>query len=278
MPESLEVYTLDECWTGTTTLHANGFDSEAVVTRWQVRFSRKQSNTSSNARNKHRTSLSSRIMGCVESVPVSEINLNVPHPVDPKIPLLGGLPPSSQQQQILIREKMFSWGGDGFKIKRLDGTEFHGMKIQGKAFGFRDQMTLVDAQNMPIAVCLRKFGFGVETFKIYTLHPLYDGQTLSQHDYQGKRLYAYAEVSRVMMSTHHEVKFDNMTSPTLTVHCTGYFPKTRVVKQRGVVAATVNGGSWGGNVNSYKVSMCPGIDPCLIICVTAICDEMEEKK
>jgi hypothetical protein len=217
-------------------------------------------------------------MGCVESVPLSEINLNAPHPIDPRIPLLGGLPPSSQQQTIFVREHLSSWSGEGFKIKRLDGTDFHGIKLQGNAFGFRDRVTLVDVQNQPIAVCFRTFGLTVETFTIYTLHPGFGGQTPSQHDYHGKRLYTYAEVSRVIMSSHLEVKFYNMTCPTFTVHCTGYFPTIRVVKQRGVVAATMNEGKWlGGNVNYFKVSMCPGIDPCLIICLTAICYEMDER-
>jgi hypothetical protein len=51
-------------------------------------------------------------------------------------------------------------------------------------------------------------------------------QTHSQHDFHGKHLYTYAEVSRVIMFSHLELKFYNMTSPTFTVHCTGYFPSS----------------------------------------------------
>jgi hypothetical protein len=57
----------------------------------------------------------------------------------------------------------------------------------------------------------------------------------------------------------------------------GFWPKTRTVRKRGTVAALLQGGTWGGNFNSYNITINPGIDPCLIVCFCAVCDEMDEK-
>jgi LURP-one-related len=216
-------------------------------------------------------------MGSTESVPVAS-DYSVAHKVDPSIPHLGGFPPSpNQKTELVVREKLFSWSGDTFNIKTKDGASFNGIKIQGKAFAFRDQMTLLDAQGAPIAVCLRKFEFIRQTFKIYTLKPLFQGQRKSDRDYNGKALYTYAKVVRVPFSTQQDVIFDNRESASFTIHrAGGYWPKKRVVRRQGVTAAMIEGGTWDGAWNSYLLTVNPGIDPCLIVCLTAICDEMDE--
>ena len=71
---------------------------------------------------------------------------------------------------------------------------------------------------------------------------------------------------------------DGKQANEYTIHRSGAFwPKKRVVKRKGVVAAKMEGGTWDGNWNSYKIAINPGIDPCLIVLFSAICDEMDEE-
>jgi hypothetical protein len=64
----------------------------------------------------------------------------------------------------------------------------------------------------------------------------------------------------------------------MTITRSSFMPKKRTVFYRQRPAALMEGGSWNGQFNSYKVTVGPGIDPCLIICLTAICDEMDEDR
>lgn len=209
-------------------------------------------------------------MGCTESVPISEIDLNRLHVVDPTVPRLGGLPLSEKTVEILVPQKIFSKSGNNVGVKKLDGSSFHAIKVQPA------RMTLLDSGGVPIAICIRGTTETFVSFKIYTLHPLYDGQEPSTHDYEGKRLYAHAEVAQASVSSHPQAKLDNETKPSYQVLTTGLFPPRKVVKRCGVVAATIHAGTWGGQPHANKISTCPGIDPCLVLCINAICEKMEE--
>jgi hypothetical protein len=117
-----------------------------------------------------------------------------------------------------------------------------------------------------------------ETFKIYTTKPLFPRQKPSEMAHENNaRLYTYCTVERVPFSTVQNVTFANEQSPSFTIHrAGGFWPKQRVVKRRGIPAALMEGGTWQGSYNSYLLTINPGIDPCLIICLAAICDEMDE--
>lgn len=192
----------------------------------------------------------------------------------------GASPSQDAPQQLIVREKLFSWSGDTFKIKTPSGERFgNDLYVQGKVFAFRDQMALLDGvTQQPVAVCLRKFQLLGQTFKIYSVKPLYQGQHPSGHDYKGQKLYTIAKVERVPLSTTQLVTYDNETSPSMTITRAGaWWPKKRVVQRNGRPAALLEGGTWTGNFNSYRITVNPGIDPCLIVCLSAICDEMDER-
>jgi hypothetical protein len=222
-------------------------------------------------------------MGCTESLPVANSFEQV-HKVDPNLPSLGaqhGAGPSAHSStQLIVREKLFSWSGDSFKIKTRKGAPFgNDLKMQGKVMAFRDQMVLLDGNNAPVAVCLRKFEVIGQTFKIYSPHPLHPGQRPSERKYNHCALYTYATVERVPFTAVQKVTLVNETSPSYTVHrAGGLWPKKRMVKRHGRPAALMEGGTWEGNWNSYLITINPGIDPCLIVCLCSICDEMDEDR
>jgi len=183
--------------------------------------------------------------------------------------------------QLLVREKMFSWSGDDFRIKTVEGQLYQGgVYVKGKVFGIRDQMTLMDPHGaMPLAVCLRKFEFIGQTFKIYTLEPLFEGQKPSDRKYNNQPLYTYAKVERVPFARRQQVIFANQSTPSVIITRQGWFPKTRTVSNtRGQQLALMEGGTFDLRWNTYKLSVRPGIDPLLIVCLTAICDEMDEQR
>ena len=184
--------------------------------------------------------------------------------------------------QLLVREKMFSWSGDDFRIKTLDGQLYQGgVYVKGKVFGIRDQMTVMDPLDAtkPLAVCLRKFEFIGQTFKIYTLDPLFEGQRPSDRTYSNRPLYTYAKVERVPFAKRQQVTFANQSTPSVVITRRGWFPKTRTVtNHRGQQLALMEGGTFDVRWNTYKLTVRPGIDPLLIVCLTAICDEMDEQR
>lgn len=216
-------------------------------------------------------------MGCTESVPVAG-SFDTAHKM--KTPPIAKFVVSDQKQEIIVREKLFSWSGDSFKIKTRQGKAFGGgMKIKGKAIAFRDQMALLDNAGNPIAICLRKFEFFAQTFKIYTLRQIHPNQPKSNRDYNGQPLYTYAKVERAPLTTIQQVTFEGETTPSMTIsRAGGLWPKKRLVKYRNRPAAYMEGGTWEGNWNSYLLTVSPGIDPCLIVCLTAICDKMDEEQ
>lgn len=220
-------------------------------------------------------------MGCTESVPVANSFQEFHKVKQPSLGTKHGAgPPStySLPTKLIVRENLFSWSGDTFSIKTPDGKPFgDNLKVKGKAFSLRDEMALLDGNGTPVAVCLRKFELIGQTFKIYATRPLYPGQKPSERKYKQYTLYTHAKVERVPFSTTQEVTFDNETSPSYTVHRVGSFwPKKRLVKRNGRPAALLEGGTWEGNWNSYLITVNPGIDPCFIVCLSAICDEMDE--
>jgi len=227
-------------------------------------------------------------MGCTESLPVAD-SYNIPHKqIGNNFKSIGahvgGGPSTVGPTRIVVKEKLFSWSGDDFSIKHYPTRApfGYGLKMKGKVFGFRDQMTLVDGNGNVVAVCLRKFELVGQTFKVYVPSPRYPGQKPSDRTYSGKnetsRLYTYCQVKRVPFSMSQEVIMDGETSPEFTIsRAGGLWPKKRLVKKRGVPAALMEGGTWDGNFNSYKLTINPGIDPCLMICICAICDEMDEE-
>jgi uncharacterized protein YxjI len=235
-----------------------------------------------------RTQQANSTMGCTDSTPLASA-FDQPHVMH--VPAFYKMDHHCKHE-LIVKEKLFSWSGDSFKITTLDGRPFgNGIQMLGKVWALRDQMTLLDGNGRPIAVCLRQFAFWQKIFIIYTLHPVYPGQSPSRHDYEGHALYAYAEVRRVPFSIVQEVTFATDRIPkyrgqqysppapvTMTITRTSFIPKKRTVFYRQRPAALMEGGNWNGHFNSYKVTVGPGIDPCLIICLTAICDEMDEDK
>ncbi len=221
-------------------------------------------------------------MGCTESLPVVQ-SYNVPFEVDPVFKPIGrdvGAGPSTAGPTVIVvKEKFFSWSGDDFKIKKYPSREPFGneLKVRGKVFAMRGQMALLDGDDNVVAVCLRKFEVVGQTFKIYVPKPVLKDQKPSKHDYKGQKLYTYCEVKRVPMSYSQEVIMEGRGTPEFVITRAGsIWPKTRLVKKKGKPATLMEGGTWGGNFNSYKMTCNPGIDPCLMICVTVICDEMDE--
>ena len=224
-------------------------------------------------------------MGFHKSLSVSNFNEQV-HKVDPIIAPLGsehGAGPSMDSStQLLVREHLFRWSKD-IKIKTRGGAPFgNDLKIRGKEFGVRGQMVLVDGNNMPVAVCWRKsMRFG-KTFKIYSTQPLYHGQKPSDRKYNQYDLYTHAKVDSVPLSTVQQVTYANESSPSYTIHRAGGLgSKTRIVKLNGRPAALMEGGlreQGNANWNSCLVTINPGIDPCLIVCLSAVCDEMDDDR
>lgn len=222
-------------------------------------------------------------MGCTESLPEVS-SFNVAHKVDPTYSPIGSHvqagPSVNEPMKIVVKEKLFSWSGDDFKINHYQsGVPLgNGLKMKGKVFAMRDQMALLDGNGNMVAVCLRKFEMIGQTFKIYVPNPVLPNQQASAQKYNGTNLYTYCQVKRVPLSVTQEVYMEGKSAPSYTVTRSGSFwPKKRTVRRNGQPAAIMEGGTWEVNFNSYRITICPGIDPCLMVCLSAICDEMDEQ-
>ena len=220
-------------------------------------------------------------MGNTVAIPKAS-ELERVHKVDPRLPALGdnhGAPISTTNQiKVVVKEKLFSWSGDSFKIKYEDGSTFgNDLEVRGKVFAIRDQMAIFDGTTkQPVAVCLRSFVFCGQIFKIYTTSPVYKGQEKSAQKYNNLPLYTYGTIERDPCSMEQRLRLAN-GGTGYTIHRAGsLWPKKRVVRKEGVTCALMAGGTWDLGFNAYRITVNPGIDACLMILLCCVCDEMDE--
>jgi uncharacterized protein YxjI len=229
-------------------------------------------------------------MGCKESIPIA-LEFDQPHTTGNALAWgkYDEVCKSDAKTQLIFGAKFFSWGGDYFKIKQRNGEDFGNLRIKIKAFSFRDQLVLENTiTKEPIAICLRKFAvFGSSTFKIYATTPNFTGQTPSEREYNGSRLYTFAEVVCIKLrleqvfleksnKKHNDQQNGHQRVPDYVIQRVGSSrPAKRVVYYQNRPAAFMDGGKWDRRRDSYLLTICPGIDPCLIICLCAICDEFD---
>ena len=159
-----------------------------------------------------------------------------------------------------------------------DGGMFgNGIQMKGENLGSRHHLTLLDNTGVPIAVCLSRFELIEKAFMIYTLRPLHAGQEKADHQYEGHDLYTFAEVKKFPFTKDLDVTITGDNGPSFLIRRTGLLPEKRTIYYHGKAAAVMDGGTWNGNNNTYYLTICPGVDPCLIVCLCAICDELDEK-
>lgn len=219
-------------------------------------------------------------MGCNNSLPSVEEFIRK-HDKD-GCNLKDELVDAENTMNICIKEKMFSFSGDSFKIRNGDGTEI--LQVKGAVMSLRDRMVLRDLSGVVVAVCLAKVLSIEKSFYIYSPEPRVEGQGPSSETEDGKPLYSWAKVNldmlsipksyTIYMATGHD-EFDNgayrgenigVLSPKMTVRKNG---KGCCLVDRAVFEFECN--------NCYGLTIAPGIDPALMICFTVITDELKEK-
>lgn len=241
-------------------------------------------------------------MGCEQSIPIESLDLDQMHEVDPTIKCLGA--PQESKQKVVVQGKLFSWSGNSFAIiPTMTGSQTHsigdGLRVRGKAFSNRDQMVLeYGPSNEVVAVCLRMFSLGKPTFyKIYTTTPNYIGQEPSDRKFDslGTLLYTYAKFERENANRKNVYLEQTATTkenvsgsssqerqkPNYIIQTYGSVMSTSrfhvvidyKIQHENVPAALIQHAD--REFKSYALTIAPGIDPYMMICICSICDEMD---
>ena len=178
---------------------------------------------------------------------------------------------------IEIPQHIFTTDSERFPV-----SPFHNICIQGNKSSVRHQIVLEDTiTNAPIAVCKLMFT-GLVPYKIYTTKPNYPGQKKSSRKYnESIPLFTYAEVRvghhtkeivlilKTSNSNEHSSDDDRYIVETVGPFC-------HVVMRSGQTVALMQLRSWNETANTVLLTVSPGIDPCLMICLASICDHLEE--
>lgn len=208
-------------------------------------------------------------MGCSESLPVVQ---SFEEPILMHIPMLYKEIITSHQHKLVVRAKLFS--SSPYEVKTPDGYLF-GNGFHFESVAARNQLILLDGENIPIAICQRKLEGIRQVFYIYTTRPVHASQIqVKNAKYKNQSLYKYASVKRRPCSNQLRVTFEGESKPSLMVHRTNH--STKIISYRGQSAALTEDDGWDGSWNSYLLTVRPGVDPCLMLCMTAISDEVEE--
>jgi len=211
-----------------------------------------------------------------------------------------------------------TWTHDSFGVRyATDGRPFEA-NVKGKVWSARNRMVLRNLQGVPIGVMLKMYGRFERTFKIYGFTPLYAGQVPSkQHgeEFGRQLLYTWAEVVDPAYSITYTMKtYDGSFYVADRVGAVMGPTRMRVSKNGGtflrtrfvfvmpylsarlilfpfflffsrvdlftVFCAMVEHESFFSGLNGpvWDLRIAPGIDPCLVICFTAIVDELMELK
>jgi hypothetical protein len=231
------------------------------------------------------------------SIPVPS-EFDICHMVDPSIPPLAGTKntyPSlnnHDKQQLVIDGKLVSWNQGTIQVKSADHKE-----PCAKAIACGDQLVLQNvvassptsvaeksAAIPPIAICRQKFALVGKVFKVYTPQPCHADQAKSSCcDYNGMAMYMFATVERAPFSSTLQARFANQSSSSsiayYTIHrvaSTQQSTKMRMVRNNqngGKMAAFMENRADGSTLLSINA----GIDPYLMVCLAAICDELDQQ-
>jgi hypothetical protein len=171
---------------------------------------------------------------------------------------------------LYLPKDTIAWRKDKrFDIVLLDEISFRGVTAGGHSSG-RHIFTLIDTSGCLLAACLRMYTSNGGRYKIYTPQPVFSGQVPSKQVHNGDRLYTYAEVTRSQVTLTS--RGPKPLCPYFSVHGS---ESKRVVKRDGVIAAIIELWQESGQYDRRKVSICPGIDPILILCLTGIYDNLD---
>jgi hypothetical protein len=187
--------------------------------------------------------------------------------------------------ELVVKERAFrSWSGDSFTIRVPNGDSYaDGIQIKGKALSLRDKMVLEDGNGSPIAICMRTLLKLVPTFRIYSFVPIIEGQSPSDEKHCDRPLYVWAECINQPLSVQYTLALWNGTNFARTFVSDKVGPvfglqNVLVSKYDQPVCMMLQTRFEFCQGQVWKVTVAPGVDPCLMICFVAIIDEMMERR
>ena len=209
----------------------------------------------------------------------------------PPFPNLGegtsAVPSHSEPIQIQRKEKRFLVSSELLAITNIDGSPYAGgITIQGHLFSVKDCIMLEDASGRPIAVITHDpWNAG---FIICGTYPLRDGQPKSDRfQIHGKPLYPWAKVMPreregiqiyiLMMRTPDE-DFSLVHFKAIPVGPV-VGPQSRVIQYRGKEVGFIRSQKEEqaqSEQHTTVMILAPGIDPCLMLCFSAIILEYQQ--
>ena len=177
-----------------------------------------------------------------------------------------GLSPTSTT--VIVKEGLFS--SDSFHIKQFSsrGPLGNGVHIKGKRLTRLDKMGLYDGEGKLLAVCIQKRDFGGKTFKVCVPEPVYVGQQPDEV-FSEQSMYTYCIVKHVPFHNGQDVLMAGKDVPEYEIRRIGGFGPRKLVMQKQGVQSPV------ATVEGKLLSVQPNFDICLMICLLAICDEMD---
>jgi len=170
---------------------------------------------------------------------------------------------------VIVKERLFS--SDSFHIKQFPSRRplGNGVHIKGKRFTRLDKMVLYDGEGKILAVCIQTRDFGGKTFKICVPEAVSAGQQPDEV-FNHQPMYTYCIVKHIPFHNGQDVFMADKDVPEYEIRRIGdgFGPRKLVMQKRGVQSpvATVEG---------KMLSVQPNFDICLMICLLAICDEMD---
>ena len=187
-----------------------------------------------------------------------------------KLGASAGVGLSPTPTTVIVKERLFS--SDSFHIKQFPsrGPLGNGVHIKGKRFTRLDKMGLYDGEGKMLAVCIQKRDFGGKTFKVCVPEPVSAGQQPDEV-FNHQPMYTYCTVNHLPFHNGQDVFIAGKDVPEYKIRRIGCFgPRKLVMQKRGVQSpvATVEG---------KMLTIQPNFDICLMICLLAICDEMDDE-
>jgi len=220
-------------------------------------------------------------MGCEHSVPVATADdFQYVHPM-PAMLLDNTIYPGQAPGQLYhLKMQRNLWrlplSTDSFGVRYTDGRPFEA-NVEGVTFSFRNKMILRNSRFEPIGVMIKQWGRFEKTFKIFGFKPFYVGQPPSGefHD-DGRPLFTWAECVDKAFSVRYTMRTGD--GATFVADRVGkvmgkmQMKLSRDGRACAMIVHEPNFLSFRGPV--WDLQIAPGIDPCMIICFTAIVDEI----